>query len=73
MKQSIYQINGLPIGYSVPRSAREIIQGLSVQAEIIGNKAVVTKNAIVEKLRAVNQQWADFWNNAKENRFEFSM
>jgi hypothetical protein len=68
----LYTIKGLPIGISLPRSAQEIIQNIPVKAKKVDSKFVVTKAALVEKIRGINECWADFWNNSEKDTFEFS-
>lgn len=67
----LYKINGHPLGITIPRSAFEVIQNIPVQARKVGNKIIVAKIELVQKLRGINDSWADFWNNAKDDKFEF--
>ena len=69
-----FTIKGKPIGISAPQSAFEALHDLSVEAEQVGDKIIVSRNEIIQKLKEKGSMFLKFWRKLKLNQnVEFQM
>ncbi len=71
MTRKKYTIQNAPVGLSLPQSAIDIMQGLTLPAKVEKGIATILKEDLVTAVTPLNKLWAQFLNNHTENEFKF--
>ncbi len=66
-----FLLNGSPEGVSAPKSAFETIHGIVVRAKKKGDKVIVAKTELLQKLKEKKSMFLSIWERATDNVFVF--